>query len=149
MNHREVKVVIVEDDPNDAELIARVLKKHNLAENLVLLKDGAEALDFLLAPGGHVPAAADAFPRVVFLDLKLPKVDGIEVLRQMKADARTRTLPIVILTSSTEQRDLKEAYELGANSFVAKPIQFEEFSQAVAQLAQYWLVLNKPPVRWP
>jgi two-component system response regulator len=142
-----MEAVVVEDDPNDTELIVRVLREHDLADKIVLLKDGAEALDFLFAPGGDVTHGDGSSLRVVFLDLKLPKVDGMEVLRRMKADARIRTIPVVILTSSTEPRDLKEAYELGANSFVAKPIQFEEFSRAVAQLAEYWLVLNKPPVR--
>ena len=137
--------MIVEDDPNDAELIMRVLKKHNLANKVVLLKDGAEALDFLLTKG-KFSTPGELAPRVVFLDLKLPKVNGIELLRRLRMDERTRMIPAVILTSSTEARDLKNAYDLGASSFVTKPINFDDFARVVAQLGQYWLVLNKVPV---
>ena len=146
MSNGEVEIVLVEDNPNDAELITRSLKKHNLANKIVLLKDGAEALEFLLAKGGPVHPNGRHPPRVVLLDIKLPKVDGIEVLRRMKSDRRTKDIPAVILTSSNEERDIKEAYELGVNSFVTKPIKFEEFAKVVAELGMYWLMVNVPPV---
>ena len=143
----KVEVVLVEDNPNDAELILRVFRKHNVANQVVLLKDGAEALDFFFPPGGPSSGVANGALRIVLLDLKLPKVDGIEVLRRIKADERTRSIPVVVLTSSTEQRDLKDAYSLGANSYVAKPIKFDEFAKAVADLGLYWLALNRLPDR--
>jgi CheY-like chemotaxis protein len=143
----EVEIVMVEDNPNDAELITRALRKHNLANRIVHLKDGAEALEFLLPPGDQVHQFDSGVPRVVLLDIKLPKIDGIEVLRMMKSDARTRDIPVVILTSSNEDRDIKEAYRLGVNSFVTKPIKFEEFAAVVAKLGIYWLMVNVPPVR--
>ena len=146
-NGNGVEIVIVEDDPNDAELIMRVLRKHNLANRVVHLKDGAEALDFLLPQGGHARRLNNHALRVVLLDLKLPKVNGIEVLRRMKSDDRTRSIPVVVLTSSSEERDLKDAYELGVNSYVAKPVRFDEFAKVVADLGLYWMLLNKPPVR--
>ncbi len=145
MTAAKVEIVIVEDNPNDAELILRVFRKHNLANQVILLKDGAEALDFLFPPDGA--ARATTAVRIILLDLKLPKVDGIEVLRRLKADERTRSIPVVVLTSSTEQRDLQDAYELGVNSYVAKPIKFDEFAKAVADLGLYWLMLNKLPAR--
>jgi len=136
---QEVEVLVVEDDPNDAELITRALRKNNLANRLVHLKDGAEAVDFLL---GQEEAPIDR-PRVILLDLKLPKLNGIEVLRRLKADERTKTIPVVILTSSQEDRDLSEAYSLGVNSYVTKPINFDEFVKAVSELGMYWMILNK------
>jgi len=142
-----VEIVIVEDNPNDAELMLRVFRKHNLANQVVLLKDGAEALEFLSERDGCGFAAANNTCRVILLDLKLPKVDGIEVLRRIKADERTRTIPVVVLTSSTEQRDLQDAYDLGVNSYVAKPIKFDEFAKVVADMGLYWLMLNKLPAR--
>jgi CheY-like chemotaxis protein len=147
VSNREVEIVLVEDNPNDAELIARSLKKHNLANKIVLLKDGAEALEFLFAQGGPAHQSGGPAPRVVLLDIKLPKVDGIEVLRRMKSDERAKDIPVVILTSSNEERDIKEAYSLGVNSFVTKPIKFEEFAKVVAELGMYWLMVNVPPVR--
>ncbi len=139
---REFEILIVEDDPNDAELITRALKKHNLANKLVLLKDGAEALDFLFGQGSFAQMD-DGKPRVILLDLKLPKVNGIEVLRKIKSEERTKKIPVVILTSSREDRDLKDAYDLGVNSYVTKPIQFDEFAKVVSDLGMYWLLLNK------
>lgn len=141
MTAGNIEILLVEDDPNDAELIRRVLKKHDAAERLLCLKDGAEALDYLLARGGRAHAAESL--RVVLLDLKLPKVDGIEVLRQVKADQRTRHIPVVVLTSSTEHRDLTAAYDLGVNSYIAKPINFEEFTRVVSELGLYWLKMNR------
>ncbi len=143
MANGEVEVVIIEDDPNDAELITRVLRKHHLANKLVLLKDGAEALDFLLGVGSPGPGAPQ--PRVVLLDLKLPKVDGIEVLRRLKGDERTRNIPVVVLTSSKEDYDLKATYELGVNSYITKPVKFEEFAEVVSELRLYWLLMNQVP----
>jgi len=142
MSADEIDIVIVEDNPNDAELIMRVLKKHGLANRLVVLRDGVEAIEFLFAEGKHAGRAVGA-PRVILLDLKLPKVDGIEVLRRLKSDERTRQLPVVVLTSSTEDRDLKAAYELGVNSYVTKPIKFDEFARLIADLGMYWMVVNR------
>ena len=147
MNGGEVEIVIVEDDPNDAELITRVLRKHNLSNKLILLKDGAEALDFLFAQGSYASQGTSVTPKVILLDLKLPKVNGIEVLQRLKSAERTRNIPVVILTSSQEERDLKDAYHLGANSYVSKPISFEEFAKVVTELGVYWLVLNKIPAQ--
>jgi len=145
MTAAKVEIVIVEDNPNDAELILRVFRKHNLANQVILLRDGAEALDFFFPPDGA--ARATAAVRIILLDLKLPKVDGIEVLRRLKSQEQTRGIPVVVLTSSTEQRDLQDAYDLGVNSYVAKPIKFDEFAKAVADLGLYWLMLNKLPAR--
>jgi CheY-like chemotaxis protein len=138
MNEEKVDVVIVEDDPNDAELIVRVFRKHNMVNRIVLLKDGAEALSFFFGSG------ADEYPKIVLLDLKLPKVNGIEVLQRLKADERTKDIPVVVLTSSAENQDLRDAYRYGANSYVTKPIRFEEFANAVSELRLYWLLLNRP-----
>jgi CheY-like chemotaxis protein len=147
MNDEKVDIVIVEDNPNDAELILRVFRKHNMANQIALLKDGAEALEFFFPPEGAAPGVADGTLKIILLDLKLPKVDGIEVLRRLKSAEQTRDIPVVILTSSMEQRDLKDAYELGANSYVAKPIRFDEFAKTIADLGLYWLVLNRLPAK--
>lgn len=147
MTDIEVEIVVVEDNPNDAELIMRVLTKNNLANALVLLKDGEEALDFLFAQGSYTNRAANNNPKVILLDLKLPKVDGIEVLHRIKSDERTRRIPVVVLTASAEERDLKNAYDLDVNSYVTKPIEFAEFSRVISELGLYWLTLNKLPDR--
>ena len=146
-NHEELEIIIVEDDPNDAELITRALRKHNLANKLVLLKDGADALDFLFGKGSFADKYDDGYPKVILLDLKLPKVNGIEVLRKLKSDERTKKIPVVILTSSREDRDLKDAYDLGVNSYVTKPIKFDEFAKVVSDLGMYWMLLNKSLAR--
>jgi len=138
MSDEKVDIVIVEDDPSDAELIARVFRKHNMVNKIVLLKDGAEALDFFFGSN------ANDQPKVVLLDLKLPKVNGIEVLQRLKSDERTKNVPVVVLTSSAENQDIKDAYKYGVNSYVTKPIRFEEFANAVSELRMYWLLLNKP-----
>lgn len=139
-----IEVLLVEDSATDAELCIRALKKHNFANKLVWAKDGAEALDLLFGTGEH--AGRDRLrPKVVLLDLRLPKVDGLEVLRQVKTDDSTRALPIVILTSSKEERDIVEAYGLGVNSFISKPVEFGAFAETVAKLGFYWLVVNHPP----
>jgi CheY-like chemotaxis protein len=139
-----IEVLLVEDNPTDAELCIRALKKHNLANNLVWAKDGAEALDVLFATGKY-DKCGPARPKVVLLDLRLPKVEGLEVLRKVKADERTRTLPIVVLTSSKEERDIVDAYGLGVNSYISKPVDFSAFADVVARLGFYWLVVNRPP----
>lgn len=144
-NFNEVEILLVEDDPSDAELTIRALKKHNLANNLVHVKDGAEALDFIFAKGKYSERNIVNGPRVVLLDLKLPKVDGLEVLRQMKSDERTKVIPVVVLTSSKEEQDVIRSYQLGVNSYISKPVDFEKFVQAVSDLGLYWLLLNQPP----
>jgi two-component system response regulator len=141
----EVEILLVEDNPNDAELALRALKKHNLTNNIHLVKDGAEALDFIFGTGAYTGRNIGNKPKVIFLDLKLPKVDGLEVLRKVKSDERTKTIPIVVLTSSHEERDLVESYKLGVNSYIVKPVDFDKFIQAVAQLGMYWMLLNKQP----
>ncbi len=139
MNDPEaIDILLVEDNPNDAELTQRALKKVNIGARLLIAKDGAEALEYLL---GNRPK-----PKVIFLDLKLPKIDGIEVLRRVRGDDRVRGIPVVVLTSSQEERDINECYKLGVNSYVVKPVEFDKFYRAVGDLAQYWLVLNKLPL---
>jgi CheY-like chemotaxis protein len=140
-----VDILLVEDNASDAELCIRALRKHNLANNLLWVKDGAEALDVLFSAGDRANHELPA-PKVVLLDLRLPKVDGMEVLRKVKADERTRTLPIVVLTSSKEDRDVVEAYDLGVNSFISKPVEFDAFIKTIVDLGLYWLVVNRPPV---
>lgn len=144
MSNREVEILIVEDNPRDLEMTLRALRKHNLANRIVTVGDGAEALDFVFARGAYAARNPDSMPRVIFLDLKLPKVDGIEVLRQIKADERTRRIPIVIISSSAVDRDRVESYQLGVNSYVVKPIEFENFAKTIADLGFYWLVINEP-----
>jgi len=141
----EVEILLVEDNPHDAEMTIRSLKKRSLANRLHHAHDGAEALDFLLRRGDHSERRAEDPPKLVLLDLKLPKVDGLEVLRALKGDERLRTIPVVILTSSKEERDVVESYRLGVNSYIVKPVDFEKFAEAVSQLGLYWLVLNEPP----
>lgn len=139
-----VDILLVEDNPTDAELCIRTLRKHKLSNNLVWLKDGQEALDFIFSEA-HVESSSGGQPKVVLLDLRLPKVDGLEVLRRVKADERTKMIPVVVLTSSKEDRDVIESYKLGVNSFISKPVGFEEFSATVERLGLYWLLVNRPP----
>lgn len=146
---REVEVLLVEDNPTDAELCIRALKKSNLANNLVWVKDGAEALDFLFSSGAYSGRDVALPPKVVLLDLRLPKVDGMEVLRKIKEDERTRTIPVVVLTSSKEDRDVAESYQLGVNSYISKPVEFDAFAKTVSELGLYWLLVNRPPVLTP
>jgi two-component system response regulator len=138
-------ILLVEDNPDDEALTMRALKKHNLANQITVARDGAEALDFLFGTGQHAGRDLNAMPTVVLLDLKLPKVDGLEVLRRIRADERTRRIPVAILTSSNEEQDMARSYDLGANSFIRKPVEFEKFLTAVEQLGLYWLLLNEPP----
>ncbi len=140
-----IEILLVEDNPQDAELTIRALKKRHLANHLIHVSDGQEALDFLFGTGAYVGRNVNHLPKVVLLDLKLPKLDGIEVLRQLRGDERTRLVPVVVLTSSREDRDVVETYQLGANSFIVKPVDFEKFSEAVSNLGLYWLLLNEPP----
>jgi two-component system response regulator len=143
----QVEIVLVEDTESDAELCLRALKSQKVANNVVWLKDGAAALDYFFPPDpAHELGPA---PRLILLDLRLPKVSGFDLLRRLKGDERTRCIPVVILTSSREDRDIVESYSLGVNSYVTKPVSFEEFSRIVAQLGYYWLAVNEPPIRHP
>ena len=142
-------ILLVEDNPDDEALTLRALTKANVRNAVVVARDGVEALDYLFATGAHAGRDRRQVPELVLLDLKLPKVDGLEVLRRLRADADTRLLPVVILTSSNEERDLIDGYSLGANSYVRKPVDFGQFADAVRQLGLYWLVVNQPPPRLP
>ncbi|MBI4469345.1 MAG: response regulator [Acidobacteria bacterium] len=138
-------ILLVEDNPDDVELTLRAFEKSNLVNKIIVTRDGEEALDYLFARGPHSGRDPALMPEVVLLDLKLPKVDGLEVLRRMRADERTRRLPVVVLTSSSEEKDVLGSYDLGANSFVRKPVDFRQFMDAAKHLGLYWLVLNEPP----
>lgn len=142
----QVEVLLVEDNIHDAEMTIRSLKKVNLANNLVHVRDGEEALDFIFAQGKFAERDRVAAPKVILLDIKMPKVDGIEVLRRLKANDITRCIPVVIMTSSKEEQDIVNSYELGVNSYVVKPVDFEGFAKAVSQLGMYWLLTNQPPL---
>jgi two-component system response regulator len=146
MNPNQVEILLVEDNPNDAELTLYALKKYNVANHIDIARDGAEALDYVFCTGAYAHRRIENGPKVVLLDLKLPKVDGLEVLRRIKADPRTRTIPVVVLTSSREERDIVESYQLGVNSYIVKPVDFEQFTEAVRQLGLYWMLLNQSPV---
>lgn len=140
-------ILLVEDNPDDIELTLRALKKNNIANDVVVAHDGEEALDYLAGTGQYTSHDKSDLPIVVLLDLKLPKIDGLEVLRHIRSDATTRLLPVVILTSSAEERDMVSSYSLGANSFIRKPVNFDQFIESVRQLGLYWLVLNQTPSR--
>jgi two-component system response regulator len=141
----EVEILLIEDSPEDAELTIRVLKEQNLANRLVWLKNGAQGLDFLFCRGSYAGRNVIEQPRLVLLDLNLPKIGGHEVLRQLKADPRTRKIPVVVLSSSTQDKDILRTYDLGVNSYVSKPVNFEAFAQVVTQMGLYWMLINKPP----
>ena len=141
----DVEILLVEDNPNDVELTLRALQKQNLSNKVFVVKDGAEALDFMFASGPYAHRKVDKRPRVVLLDLKLPKVDGLEVLRRIKTDSRTSHIPVVMLTSSQEERDVVDSYNLGVNSYIVKPVNFDNFSEAVALTGHYWLLVNQEP----
>jgi len=138
-------ILLVEDNPDDEALTIRALKQHNIANDVVVARNGAEALDYLFGTGAYEGRELTDVPAVVLLDLKLPKIDGLEVLRRLRADERNRFLPVVVLTSSKEEVDLAKSYGLGANSYIRKPVDFEQFSEAIRQVGLYWLVLNEPP----
>jgi two-component system, response regulator len=141
------EILLVEDNPQDAELTIRAFRKHNLADHLRVMEDGAEALDFIFARGAYAHRANVRPPKVILLDLKLPKMSGLDVLRVLKQDERTRVIPVVIVTSSREDPDTKAAYALGANSYVVKPVDFEAFMEAMSHLGFYWLLVNQPPYK--
>jgi len=141
----DVEILLVEDNPNDVELTMRALQKQSLANKVFVVKDGAEALEFMFATGSFAARKIENRPKVVLLDLKLPKVDGIEVLRRIKADDRTKHTPVVMLTSSQEERDVIDTYNLGVNSYIVKPVDFSNFVHAVSELGVYWGLLNKLP----
>ena len=141
----EVEILLVEDNPYDAELALRALKENNLANSVVVVTDGEEALDFIFARGAFSQRKVGNGPKVILLDLKLPKVDGLQVLRAIKGDSRTQSIPVVVLTSSTEEKDIVDSYRLGVNSYIVKPVDFEKFTGAVCGLGMYWLLLNQPP----
>lgn len=140
-----IEILLVEDNPQDVDLTVRALKKKNLANHLQIVRDGREALDFIFAEGAFSGRNIRRPPKVVLLDLKLPKVDGLDVLRKMKRDERTRRIPVVVLTSSKEERDLTESYQLGVNSYIQKPVDFEKFLDCVQDLGYYWLLVNLSP----
>ena len=142
----QVEVLLVEDNVHDAEMTIRALRKVNLANNLIHVKDGEEALDFIFAKGKFSDRQQTDLPKVILLDIKMPKVDGIEVLRQLKSRESSKTIPVVIMTSSKEEQDIINSYQLGVNSYVVKPVDFEGFARAVSQLGMYWLLTNQPPL---
>ena len=143
MDLKHVDILLVEDNPNDADLTMMALEDRNLANNVVWVEDGQEALDFLYAKGKYEQRNQDSNPKLILLDLRMPKVDGLEVLKEIKSNESTKQIPVVILTSSTEDEDMVEGYKLGVNSYVSKPVDFDEFSKAVSELGLYWMVVNK------
>jgi two-component system, response regulator len=144
---KTVEILLAEDNINDAELTIREMKKHNLANELFHVKDGEEALDFIFGRGAFANRIIEHRPKLILLDIQMPKVNGIEVLEQIKTDERTKTIPVVMLTSSKEDPDIKRCYELGANSYIVKPVNFEAFTTAIKSIHFYWLLLNEPPVK--
>lgn len=145
MTNQTIDIVLVEDNQDDAELTARALRKTGIANSLIHLKDGEEALDYLFCKGPWSGRPPGEMPRLILLDLKMPKVDGIEVLRQLKANAGTRTIPVVLLTSSNQEKDIAECYKLGVNSYIVKPVEFDSFVRTVADTGLYWLLYNRTP----
>lgn len=144
MKNHAVEILLVEDNMDDAGLVIRSLKKNNLANNLIHLKDGAEALDFIFAKGEYSSRKVEDTPKAILLDLKMPKVDGLQVLSEIKSDERTKRIPVVIMTSSKEESDIVKSYNLGVNSYVVKPVEFDSFTKVVSELGLYWLLINQP-----
>jgi two-component system, response regulator len=144
---QEVEILLVDDNASDVELTVRALRRHKLANSIHIAEDGQQALDFVFCRGAFSDRTFATPPRVIFLDLKMPKVDGIDVLRAIRGDARTKSIPVVILTSSKEQRDIVEGYKLGVNAYIQKPVDFEEFRRVIEQVGMFWLVVNHPPPR--
>ena len=138
-------IMLVEDNPDDITLTLRAIKKNNITNEVVVMRDGVEALDYLFATGEHAGRDVSVMPMVILLDLKMPKMNGLEVLQRLRADVRTKLLPVVILTSSKEEQDLINSYDLGANSYIRKPVDLVQFTEAISQLKLYWLILNEPP----
>jgi two-component system, response regulator len=145
MAHSRVEILLVEDNPDDAELTLRTLRKNKVANHVLVLADGQAAIDYLIGDGSDVEGPGAELPRVIMLDLKLPKVDGIEVLRRIRGDDRTKLIPVVVLTSSNQESDLVRTYELGVNSYIVKPVDFSQFAATVRDVGLYWLLLNHPP----
>ncbi len=145
MDTNIIDILIVEDNKNDLELTLRALKKNNIANHIHVIPDGAEAMDYFFGTGKYLNRNMSQNPKMVILDLKLPKVDGLEILRKIKSDERTKAIPVVILTSSKEESDVVQGYKLGANSFIVKPVDFDKFMVTVRDLGMYWLLLNEPP----
>jgi two-component system response regulator len=146
MTKNEVEILLVEDNPNDVELTLRAMKKHNIANKVHVVKDGAEALEYLFGTDARPEGALNHRPKLILLDLKLPKVDGLEVLHRIKGDKRAKAIPVVVLTSSREETDIAKSYEYGVNSYIAKPVDFDKFAKVVADLGFYWLLINVPPL---
>lgn len=146
MHETMVEILLVEDNPNDVVLTLRAFKKHKLGNGIHVVHDGAEALEFLFGTGAYEGRSFACLPRVILLDLQLPKVDGLEVLQRIKADPRTRAIPVVVLTSSPEQCDVIESYQLGVGSYIVKPVDFERFTEAMRQLGLHWVLLSQPPL---
>jgi CheY-like chemotaxis protein len=147
MPDRDIELLLVEDNPRDVELTLNALREHHLANRVHVTRDGAEALDFVFCTGAYAQRQPDNRPKLILLDLKIPKVSGLQVLERLKSDPRTRTIPVVVLTSSREDADVKTAYNLGVNSYIVKPVDFAQLLGAARQLGLYWLLLNEPPVR--
>ena len=145
MSEQPIEILMVEDNLYDEELALHALRNHNLANHIQVVHDGAEALDYVFCTGNYAHRSIEDAPKLILLDLKLPKVDGLEVLKRIKSDPRTKNVPVVMLTSSSQERDIIESYELGVNSYIVKPVDFEQFSQAVQQIGFYWLLLNQSP----
>jgi two-component system response regulator len=145
MNEKVVEILLVEDNPNDVKLALHAFKLHNLANRVHVIRDGAEALEFIFCTDRYAGRRIANGPKVILLDLKLPLVDGIEILRQTKSDPRTRNIPVVVMTSSKEERDLVDSYKLGVNSYIVKPVDFDQFTEVVRQLGYYWLLINQAP----
>jgi two-component system response regulator len=146
MNDKETDILLVEDNPYEAKLAIRALTKHNLANNLFHVEDGAEALDFIFARGAYTHRTSERLPKIILLDLKLPKISGLDVLKELKSNELTQKIPIIILTSSNQEKDIQVGYQFGVNSYIVKPVEFDEFSKAVADLGMYWMFLNKSAV---
>jgi two-component system response regulator len=145
MTENEIEILLVEDNQDDLEMTLRALRKANLANHIHVARDGAEAVEFIFGEGAHAGRKVENTPKVILLDLKLPKIDGMEILKRVKTDLRTKNIPVVMLTSSKEQKDVVESYHLGVNSYIVKPVNFESFAAAVAELGMYWLLLNQSP----
>ncbi len=146
-NYERVEILLVEDKATDAELTLRALKRHNLANRVLWVKDGQEALDYVFATGPYADRSPIGDPKLILLDIKLPKIGGVDVLRRLKSDERSKSIPVTMLTSSAEERDVIESYKLGVNSYIVKPVDFNQFRDVVKQLGLYWLVINHPPAR--
>jgi two-component system response regulator len=145
MIENDIEILLVEDNPNDVELTLHAFKKYNLANRIQVLRDGAEALDYIFATGAYAERDVNERPKVILLDLKLPKVDGLEVLKRIKSDSQTKTIPVVVLTTSREERDIVDSYQLGVNSYIRKPVDFDQFTESVRTIGLYWLLLNQLP----